>query len=143
MKKSTSTKKIRKARVIKGAGRGKRIGIPTINFDPQNGHGLREGIYVCRVFIPSTSSGQVPKSHWGVLHFGPRPTFGDLQKSLEAHLFDFENYGADFEDGDIEIHDFIRKIINFESTEAMVEEIKKDIKFAMKKINDYSSKSSK
>ena len=136
MKKSTSTKKIRKARVIKGAGRGKRIGIPTINFDPQNGHGLREGIYVCRVFFNNNS-------FWGVLHFGPRPTFGDLQKSLEAHLFDFENYGADFEDGDIEIHDFIRKIINFESTEAMVEEIKKDIKFAMKKINDYSSKSSK
>ena len=118
-------RKIVKALVIKGAGRGKKIKVPTINFDPGAAHGLKEGIYVCRVIID--------KPYWGVLHFGPRPVFEEKDQSLEVHLFDFEE-GTETKTADIEIYDFIRKVANFKDKEALVARINKDILFARRKI---------
>ena len=142
MKRILPSKKIIKARVIKGAGRGKKIKVPTINFDPSSAHGLKEGIYVCRVIIPSTgstnslqvSSGLVAKPYWGVLHFGPRPVFGEEDRSLEAYLFDFDDMIGDLKHADIEIYDLIRKVANFKDKDALVARINKDISFARRKI---------
>ena len=141
MKRILPSKKIIKARVIKGAGRGKKIKVHTINCDPSSAHGLKEGIYVCRVIIPSTgstnslqvSSGLVAKPYWGVLHFGPRPVFGEEDRSLEVHLFDFID-GTETKIADIEIYDLIRKVANFKDKDALVARINKDISFARRKI---------
>ena len=125
MKRILPSKKIIKARVIKGAGRGKKIRVPTVNFDPSSAHGLKEGIYVCRVIIG--------KPYWGVLHFGPRPAFGEEDRSLEVHLFDFID-GTETKIADIEIYDFIRKVANFKDKDALVAKINEDISFARRKI---------
>ena len=125
MKRILPSKKIIKARVIKGAGRGKKIKVPTVNFDPSSAHGLKEGIYVCRVIIG--------KPYWGVLHFGPRPVFGEEDRSLEVHLFDFID-GTETKIADIEIYDFIRKGANFKDKDALVAKINEDISFARRKI---------
>jgi len=126
MKRILPSKKIIKARVIKGAGRGKKIKVPTVNFDPSSAHGLKEGIYVCRVIFT--------KPYWGVLHFGPRPVFGEEDRSLEAHLFEFDDMIGDLKRADIEIYDFIRKVANFKDKDALVARINKDILFARRKI---------
>src|SRR3989344_3429109 len=118
MKKILLSKKIIKANVVRGAGRGKKIKVPTINFDPRSAHGLKEGIYVCRVIIG--------KPYWGVLHFGPRPVFADNDQSLEVHLFDFKG-GTETKTADIEIYDFIRKVASFKGKDALVAQINKDI----------------
>ena len=125
MKKILPSKKIIKARVIKGAGRGKKIKVPTVNFDPSSAKGLKEGIYVCRIIIG--------KPYWGVLHFGPRPVFGEEDRSLEVHLFDFID-GTETKIADIEIYDFIRKVADFKNKDALVAQINKDISFARRKI---------
>jgi len=125
MKRILPSKKIIKARVIKGAGRGKKIKVPTVNFDPSSAHGLKEGIYVCRVITG--------KPYWGVLHFGPRPVFGEEDRSLEVHLFDFID-GTETKIADIEIYDFIRKVADFKNKDALVAQINKDISFARRKI---------
>ena len=125
MKRILPSKKIIKARVIKGAGRGKKIKVPTVNFDPSSAHGLKEGIYVCRVIIG--------KPYWGVLHFGPRPVFTEKDQSLEVHLFDFKE-GTETRTADIEIYDFIRNVANFKDKAALVAQIDKDISFARRKI---------
>ena len=126
MKRILPAKKIIKVRVIKGAGRGKKIKVPTVNFDPSSAHGLKEGIYVCRVIIG--------KPYWGVLHFGPRPVFGEEDRSLEAHLFEFNEMIGDLKQADIEIYDFIRKVANFKDKNALVAQINKDISYARRKI---------
>src|SRR3989344_3489034 len=133
MKKILLSKKIIKANVVRGAGRGKKIKVPTINFEPAAARGLKEGIYVCRVIFPSTSSGLVAKLYWGVLHFGPRPVFAEYDQSLEVHLFDFEE-GTETKTAEIEIYDFIRKVANFKDKNALVVRINKDILFARRKI---------
>lgn len=125
MKRVFPSRKIIKASVIRGAGRGKKIKVPTINFEPASARGLKEGIYICRVFFS--------RSYWGVLHFGPRPVFAEKDKSLEVYLFEFEDE-TETEIADIEIYDFIRKVANFKNKDALVARINKDILFAKRKI---------
>ena len=125
MKRIALFRKITNARVVKGAGRGKKLGIATVNFDPTSSQGFKEGIYVCKVIFD--------KPYWGVLHYGPRPVFGEKDKSLEAHLFGFKE-GQEAKTADIEVHTFIRAIKNFGNAAQMLEVIKGDIAIAKSQI---------
>jgi riboflavin kinase/FMN adenylyltransferase len=78
-------------RVIEGTQRGRTIGFPTLNLGAPPSRKLLppEGVYAVRVQTPAGPVG-------GMMNLGPRPTFGDLTTSLEAHLFDTKGdfYGA-------------------------------------------------
>jgi riboflavin kinase / FMN adenylyltransferase len=80
--------------VVRGDGRGRKLGFPTANLDLH--HELRPplGVYAVRVH---TAGGA-----WdGVLNVGIRPTFGpDGDLTVEAHLFDFD---GDLYDQDVEL----------------------------------------
>lgn len=123
---SSSSPRRLSAKVISGAGRGKQLGVPTINFDTKVAEGLREGIYVCKVVFPSCY-------YWGVLHFGPRPTFGEENKSLEVYLFNFDNVQIPRQ-LDIEVYSYIRKIVKFANPDSMIKKIGKDIILAKRRI---------
>jgi riboflavin kinase/FMN adenylyltransferase len=78
------------ARVGEGAGRGRRLGVPTINL---RGVSRRkqlppDGVYAVRVEWRGGRAG-------GMMNQGPRPTFGETERTLEAHLFgvDADLYG--------------------------------------------------
>jgi len=108
--------------VIKGKGIGKEIGFPTANIDAGNQMLPPSGIYAIRAKLND-------KMFDGVLSMGVRPTFGDNQFQIEAHLFDFDGsiYGQM-----IEIF-FIEKIRDekaFSSVEELINQIKRDIEEA-------------
>jgi riboflavin kinase/FMN adenylyltransferase len=69
--------------IVKGSGRGKRIGFATINLSAPPARKLLppEGVYAVRAQTPRGEFG-------GMMNLGPRPTFGESGKTLEAHLFD-------------------------------------------------------
>jgi riboflavin kinase/FMN adenylyltransferase len=70
--------------VIQGDQRGRTIGVPTANVVPPSGKLLPpDGVYAVRV----EWGGGVAT---GMLNQGIRPTVGDGQRLLEAHLFDFD-----------------------------------------------------
>ncbi|MBI5619675.1 riboflavin kinase, partial [Candidatus Gottesmanbacteria bacterium] len=69
------------SRQIKGKGRGKLLGFPTINLEIPEGLTLKEGIWAVWVTIAG-------KRYGGALHFGPVPTFREREKSLEVFLLD-------------------------------------------------------
>jgi len=73
------------ARVLPGAGRGRTIGVPTINLEgPAPEKALPpDGVYAARVEWGGGVAG-------AMLNQGHRPTVGDARRTLEAHLFDFE-----------------------------------------------------
>ena len=77
-------------RVVRGAGRGATIGMPTINLEgPPPGKALPpDGVYAARVEWGEGIAG-------AMLNQGARPTVGDTRRSIEAHLFgvDQELYG--------------------------------------------------
>jgi len=88
-------------RVVEGSQRGRTIGFPTLNLGPPPARKLLppEGVYAVRVQTPRGPMG-------GMMNLGPRPTFGDLATSLEAHLFDTNE---DFYGADVRI-DFIKRL---------------------------------
>ncbi|HEX6942818.1 MAG TPA: bifunctional riboflavin kinase/FAD synthetase, partial [Gemmatimonadaceae bacterium] len=77
--------------VVEGANRGRLLGFPTANVTVPGPRKLLppEGVYAVRV--------QTPMGPYdGMLNLGPRPTFGDTESVVEAHLFDanLDLYGA-------------------------------------------------
>lgn len=108
---------------VTGKGRGKLLGIPTINLQIPGDFDLEEGIHAVRVQIEN-------QLFTGALHFGPVPVFKSPEKSLEVLLIDVsdenlpETFGKKIE---IEVIRRLRDIRDFESPEEMVEQIKKDV----------------
>jgi riboflavin kinase/FMN adenylyltransferase len=68
-----------------GDGRGRRLGVPTVNLTDVPPQKLLppDGIYAVEVEWRGGRAG-------GMMHQGPRPTFADGRRTLEANLFDFE-----------------------------------------------------
>lgn len=69
---------------IKGKGRGKSIGFPTINLKINSDFILPIGVYGVWIIINE-------KKYLGALHYGPTPTFYEKDKSLEVYLIDVED----------------------------------------------------
>lgn len=106
--------------VVRGAGRGRTIGIPTINLGgvPANKLFPPDGVYAVWVETPEGRVG-------GMLNQGPRPTFGDSNRTVEAHLFDHEGdlYGAWVR---IEWIERLRDTRKFESATQLIAQLAED-----------------
>ncbi|MDQ6610934.1 MAG: bifunctional riboflavin kinase/FAD synthetase, partial [Gemmatimonadota bacterium] len=72
-------------RVVDGDKRGRLLGYPTLNLSPPPARKLLppDGVYAVRVQTPQGAFG-------GMANVGPRPTFGDHVRRIEAHVFDAE-----------------------------------------------------
>jgi riboflavin kinase / FMN adenylyltransferase len=68
--------------VTSGAGRGRTLGFPTANIDPDRPVLVARGVYRGLVTV---DGGQ----HAAVVNVGVRPTFGETTLAVEAHLLDF------------------------------------------------------
>ena len=113
------------AMVIEGARRGRSIGVPTVNLPvPPRKVLPPDGVYAVRVEWPGGSSG-------GMLNQGPRPTVGDLTRTLEAHIFGFDGdlYGQWVK---VEWVARLRDVQRFESLDALKQQLVRDRTEAMK-----------
>jgi riboflavin kinase / FMN adenylyltransferase len=106
--------------VAHGAQRGRELGYPTLNIQLSSTRKLLppEGVYAIRAF---TSRGTLG----GMMNLGPRPTFGELGRALEVHLFEATGdwYG---ETVSVELIRRLRDTTRFESVEALVEQLGRD-----------------
>jgi riboflavin kinase/FMN adenylyltransferase len=108
--------------VIRGAGRGRTLGIPTINLAPLDPRKLLppDGVYGVRV-------GWRGRRYGGMMNQGARPTFGVAERALEIHLFDFEGEGELYgESVSVEWVRRLRDIQTFPSREALVAQLGRD-----------------
>lgn len=109
------------ATVVHGYERGRRMGIPTINFDVPKGVIVpRHGVYATRAALPG---GTWP----AVTNVGSRPTFsGDGHVTVETNLLDYSGqlYGSTVR---IDYLSFIRDEARFPSQEALADQIRQDI----------------
>ena len=112
--------------VERGAGRGRTIGIPTINLAPPDPRKLLppDGVYAVWVDVGERETGS-GKRYGGMMNQGPRPTFGIAARALEIHLFDFagELYG---ETVTVEWVRRLRDVQTFPSREALVDQLGRD-----------------
>jgi len=121
--------------VVRGAGRGRTIGIPTINLAPPDSRKLLppDGVYAVRVTIGERGAGRGVQ-YGGMMNQGARPTFGEQARALEVHLFDFDGelYG---ETVDVEWVRRLRDVQAFPSREALVAQLERDRQAARATLN--------
>lgn len=107
--------------VVKGDRRGVKLGFPTANLAPPSKEKCipGNGVYAVRARVREEMLS-------GVCNIGTRPTFETDGRTVEVHLFDFEEdiYGESLE---LLFHRRLREEIKFEHTEALHTQIELDI----------------
>ena len=114
--------------VSRGHQRGRTIGYPTINLPLPSPRKLLppEGVYAVRVQTPAGPYG-------GMMNLGSRPTFGETEVTLEAHLFDANAdwYGAHVR---IEFIARLRDTQKFEGIDSLKAQLRRDEEHARRVI---------
>jgi riboflavin kinase / FMN adenylyltransferase len=108
------------ARVVRGDGRGRAIGVPTANVSAENEILPAPGVYAGHCRLAAGDS-------WpAVVNLGRRPTFGGGDLALEAHLLDFAGdlYGARVR---LSFVERLRDEQRFSSKEELVARIREDV----------------
>lgn len=107
-------------RIVSGDGRGRTLGIPTANLDPEN-----ETLPALGVYAAWCWPGRVQPGIPAVVNVGRRPTFGGRSVSVEAHLLDYAGdlYGQPMS---LAFVTRIRAERTFSGAEALVAQIRED-----------------
>jgi riboflavin kinase/FMN adenylyltransferase len=109
--------------VVPGDLRGRSIGFPTANITmPECLVRPATGVYAVRCEIDG-------RRYLGVCNVGTRPTFGGGDETIEVHLLDIDEdlYGETMR---VQFIDRLRSEQHFESVEALVAQIEKDVEEA-------------
>ncbi len=112
--------------VVKGRQLGRTIGFPTANVQVQKNYKLipKNGVYACKIILRN-------QEYNGIMNIGNRPTVDGVGRTQEVHIFDFNDdiYGEILK---VEIIEFIREEIKFDSIENLITQIKLDCEIAKK-----------
>lgn len=110
--------------IVRGRGRGRRLGIPTANLQVEGELLPRSGIYAGLARRLDAS----PLARPAAVSVGTNPTFPDATPAVtvEAHLLDFEGdlYGSRLR---LELHARLRDERRFESPDELVAQIQEDV----------------
>jgi riboflavin kinase/FMN adenylyltransferase len=116
--------------IVKGDQRGRTIGIPTANLDPNSWSGLitpMDGVYAGSVQLDQDYT-VLPAA----ISVGVKPTFGKDQLNIEAHLIDFTTEHPDALYGTSATFRFARWVRDqypFPGVEALTEQLNRDIDY--------------
>src|SRR5690554_7011971 len=118
--------------VIKGKQLGRTIGFPTANIQIAEDYKLVPaiGVYVVGVTVRE-------KEYYGMLSIGTNPTVGGLEKTIEVHIFDFNE---DLYNEKITVH-FLTKIREeqkFASLDLLIAALKEDEQFSKEYLSNNS-----
>lgn len=107
--------------VARGEGRGRQIGFPTANIALDDPRKLvpKRGVYATLVTLPDgTTCG-------GMMNIGRRPTFDEMEVTVEVHLFDFEGdlYGERLS---VQFLQRLRDEQKFDSADALAMQLSED-----------------
>ncbi len=108
---------------------GRRLGFPTANVEPDRPCALPEnGVYVARISIPGEE-----RPLLCVVSQGMHPTLPEGKATIEAFILDFDRdiYGQAVE---LEYLRYLRPEFKFETLDALVAQMKRDVEEARKTI---------
>jgi riboflavin kinase / FMN adenylyltransferase len=108
--------------VVHGRERGRTIGFPTANIQSRTECLPPDGVYATRIVLEDGS-------YQSITNIGMRPTFGEPERTIEAHIFDFDRDIYDLEIK-LELVERIRPERKFESAQALAAQIASDLKRA-------------
>ena len=107
-------------KIVHGKSIGRTIGFPTANVEVSEGYKLlpKNGVYLIQSIINK-------KQVFGMMNIGVKPTLIESSKTIEINFFDFEGnlYDRNIR---VDIKQFIRDEIKFDSLELLKSQIQKD-----------------
>ena len=107
-------------KIVHGKSIGRTIGFPTANVEVSEGYKLlpKNGVYLIESIINK-------KQVFGMMNIGVKPTLIESSKTIEINFFDFEGnlYDRNIR---VDIKQFIRDEIKFDSLELLKSQIQKD-----------------
>ena len=116
------------ANIVSGAGRGERIGWPTINLDKVD-LDIDYGVYLVESHFYSGKGGlgiEKIERYQGLLHFGPRETFSEppaLELFIPKYVLDIRKKRVK-----IKIREKIRDIKKFSNSKELKKQLERDLK---------------
>lgn len=105
--------------VVSGRGRGQGLGFPTANLAPEGDVLVPHGVYAVDAVVTSPEKGLFR----AVLHYGPRPTFGD-SPSLEVHLMDFSGEVSRLR---VRFLSYLREVRAFPGPQSLKMQLERDV----------------
>ncbi len=122
--------------VVRGDGRGRRLGFPTANLHVADSRKLvpAEGIYAVRA---RSSEGACD----GALHIGPRPTFPGSPATVEVHLLDRggDLYGVELR---LDLVERLREVRRFADPAELIRRIGEDVRRARRILAEHRTRDS-
>jgi len=107
---------------VKGRGRARTLGFPTINLEIPRDFDLKTGIYGVWIYLDG-------KKYLGAMQYGDSPTFDDKTKSLEVFLIDLKkDVVIDGKNIKVEVEKYIRQVKKFISKDRLIKQIEEDVK---------------
>ena len=113
--------------VVHGDHRGRTLGFPTANLGEVQTILPKPGVYACTCQVGE-------KTYPVATNIGFNPTFGQEVHKIESHLIAFEGNLYD-KQLHVDFHQRIRDVVPFESKEALVEQMKRDVQKIKQLIN--------
>lgn len=111
--------------VIHGDKRGKELGYPTANIQPEESSKIipKKGVYATWVRVDG-------EYFYGMLNIGERPTFDGASYSIEVHIIDFEEdiYGKEIQ---IQFVKRVRDEMKFSGKDELISQLNQDKKMVM------------
>jgi riboflavin kinase/FMN adenylyltransferase len=129
--------------VVKGAGRGRKLGFPTINLKIEPEKLLpRFGVYAGKVSVAQSDKTNFalctphPAQHSfdAAAYIGQRPTFGETEPAVEAYLLGFNGVVPEGTKVTLELVAFIRPDQKFDSADALIEQMNRDVQAVREKL---------
>lgn len=106
---------------IKGKGRGKTLGYPTINLHNLTWIDIHEGVYAAKAMIRG-------KMYKAAMHCGNAPTFKETEKKVELFLLDTPSITVlETEKVTVETCSYLRPARRFATKEELIAQIKLDV----------------
>lgn len=116
--------------VVHGREKGRNIGFPTANIKVDNEQLLpKNGVYLGKLYFNSNE-------YLSMVNIGHNPTFNHVDNvSVEAHIIDFS---GDLYDQNVrlELYDRIRDEKDFDSIDALINQLKQDVKYTKDYFNE-------
>jgi riboflavin kinase/FMN adenylyltransferase len=118
---------------VAGRGRARTLGFSTINLKVLDAVEIPDGVYGVKATIHS-------HDFLAAMHAGASPTFDDTERTVELHLIgiqesDIATYHLDALDAveiEVEILNYLRTIMKFNSREELVKQIAIDVHHVLK-----------
>ncbi len=129
--------------VVKGVGRGRKLGFPTINLRVEPEKLLpRFGVYAGRVYVAQSEetnfalrTPHFAQNSWdAAAYIGQRPTFGKTEPVVEAYLLDFNGIVPEGTKVALELIAFVRPEQKFDSADALVAQMSRDVQAVREKL---------